>query len=593
MFNELRQQARIIFLTYSNDRSAPDERCDSIPGGYVAEHERLFVGGRWTTPSTDDVIEVVSPHSEAVIATVAAPAARDLDAAVTAARAAFDEGPWPRLDPAERIDAVRRLAALYATRRREMAELITAEMGAPISFSKFAQATLPMMLMNGFADMAAGLPWEERRPGQFGDDVIVRREPTGVVAAIVPWNMPQFLIAGKLVPALLAGCPVIVKPSPETPLDALLLAELVDELDLPAGVVSVLPGGRELGELLVGHPGVDKVSFTGSTAAGRQVAAACGASLKRVSLELGGKSAAIVLDDADPDAVATGIRVAGLMNSGQACVAQTRVLVPSSRYGEFVDALAAMVEQIPVGDPTDPATEIGPLVAQRQQERVRGYIEAGLQEGARLVVGGTDRPAGIDRGWYVRPTLFVDVDNRMRIAREEIFGPVLSVIPYGDDDEAVRIADDSDYGLSGSVWTADTDRGLDVARRVRTGSFGVNQPYSMDPAAPFGGMKASGIGRELGRRGPRRVPRDQGDLGRQRPHRGTRHDLDRLRRLLRPVRLRDRLRSVPDLEAAPRGAPALLQRALRLLRPEPLRRRRARPGRLEDVTARPRARCSS
>jgi acyl-CoA reductase-like NAD-dependent aldehyde dehydrogenase len=263
----------------------------------------------------------------------------------------------------------------------------------------------------------------------------------------------------------------------------------------------VLPGGRELGEHLVGHPGVDKASFTGSTAAGRQVAALCGAQLKRVSLELGGKSAAIVLDDADPAAVAAGVRVAGLMNSGQACVAQTRVLVPAGRAGEFTDALAAMVGEVPVGDPADRGTEIGPLVARRQQQRVLEYIEAGSRDGARLVVGGTGLPDGVDRGWYVRPTLFADVDNDMRIAREEIFGPVLSVIPYRDEADAVRIANDSEYGLSGSVWTADPDRGLTVARGVRTGSFGVNQPYSMDPAAPFGGMKASGIGRELGHEG--------------------------------------------------------------------------------------------
>ena len=261
----------------------------------------------------------------------------------------------------------------------------------------------------------------------------------------------------------------------------------------------LLPGGRATGEALVGHPGVDKVTFTGSTAAGRQVAAACAANLTRVSLELGGKSAAVVLDDADPAAVAAGARVAGLMNSGQACVAQTRYLVPESRYDEMVDALAASLEGLVVGDPTDKATEVGPMVTRRQQERVRGYIEIGQKEGARLVVGGTEMPEGAEHGWYVRPTLFTDVDNGMRIAREEIFGPVLSVIPYEAD--AIRIANDSDYGLSGSVWTADTDRGLAVAARVRTGTFGVNQPYSMDPAAPFGGVKASGFGHELGREG--------------------------------------------------------------------------------------------
>jgi acyl-CoA reductase-like NAD-dependent aldehyde dehydrogenase len=310
--------------------------------------------------------------------------------------------------------------------------------------------------------------------------------------------MPQFLIVGKLAPALLAGCPIVIKPAAETPLDALLLAELVDEAGLPPGVVSVLPGGRQVGEALVAHPGVDKVAFTGSTAVGRQVAAACGAGLKRMSLELGGKSAAIVLDDADPATVAEGVKVAGLMNSGQACVAQTRVLVPAARHDEYVEALASMVEQVAVGDPNDPATEIGPLVAKRQQERVLGYIEDGEREGARLVVGGTKLPEGVDRGWYVRPTLFDAVDNGMRIAREEIFGPVLSVIAYDGDDDAVRVANDSDYGLSGSVWTADPARGLDVARKVRTGSFGVNEPYSMDPAAPFGGVKASGFGREGG-----------------------------------------------------------------------------------------------
>ena len=461
----------------------------------------MFIGGAWSAPSTAAVIDVISPHSEMVIARVAAAAPQDVNRAVAAARAAFDDGPWPRLDPSERIDAIRRLAKLYNESRSEMAELITAEIGAPIGFAKLAHVRIPWTMMNAFCDLAADYPWQEARPGLYGNDIRIRKEPAGVIAAVVPWNMPQFLIVAKLIPALLAGCCVVVKPAQESPLDALLLADLIDEAGLPPGVVSVVPGGREVGEQLVAHPCVDKVSFTGSTAAGRQVATACAADLRRVSLELGGKSAAIVLDDADPTAVAASVRAASLGNSGQICNALTRILVPATRSGEFVEALASEMRSLAVGDPADPATDIGPLVAQRQQARVRQYIESGQNEGARVVVGGTAMPDGIERGWYVRPTLFADADNAMRIAREEIFGPVLTVIPYRDEDDALRIANDSDYGLAGSVFTADLDRGFAIASRVRTGTFGVNQGYIMDPLAPFGGVKGSGYGRELGREG--------------------------------------------------------------------------------------------
>lgn len=463
--------------------------------------QHLFIGGDWVTPDTASTIDVISPHTEQRIARVPAAAPSDVNRAVSQARAAFDRGPWPRTTPAERIALVRDLAARYEPRQEEIARLVSAEMGAPITFSRSAQARLPGVLIGAFADLADAYPWQETRRGFLGPDITVLREPVGVVAAIIPWNMPMFLAVVKLVPALLAGCTVVLKPAPETALDAAVLAELLAESNIPPGVVSILPGDRVIGRHLVSHPDVDKVSFTGSTEAGRQVAAACGSDLRKVGLELGGKSAALVLDDADPAAVAAGMTVAGLMNSGQACVAQTRILLPHNRYREFTDALAQMVETLVVGDPDDPATQIGPLVARRQQHRVRDYIEKGQAEGARLLVGGTQRPAALRRGWYIKPSLFVDADNSMRIAQEEIFGPVLTVIGYRNLDDAVGLVNASTYGLSGSIWTPDIDRGLAIARRIRTGTMGINQPYSMDPFAPFGGVKSSGIGREFGPEG--------------------------------------------------------------------------------------------
>ena len=463
----------------------------------MREHDRLFIGGEWVEPASSRTIDVISPHSEELVGRVPEGTEADIDRAVAAARDAFDNGEWPRLSPEERIAAVQKFSEVYAAHIPDMAAVITEEMGSPISFSNLAQSPAPWMMLNTFLQVAAEYPWEERRQGVLGGDVIVRREPAGVVGAIVPWNVPQFVIMSKLAPALIAGCTIVVKPSPETPLDAFLMADLLNEAGIPKGVVSVIPAGREVGEHLVRHPGVDKIAFTGSTAAGRRIASICGEQLKRVSLELGGKSAAIILDDADLAATMQGLKFASLMNNGQACVAQTRILASRDRYDEVVDAVSGMVGALAVGDPQDEATEVGPLVAERQQERVEKYIALGQEEGATVAVGGNGPPAGFDKGWYVNPTVFSGVDNSMRIAREEIFGPVLAVIPYDDADDAVRIANDSEYGLAGSVWTGDIDQGLDIARRVRTGTYGVNQ-YTMDFIAPFGGYKGSGLGREFG-----------------------------------------------------------------------------------------------
>src|SRR3954451_3773968 len=463
------------------------------------DQSTFFIDGDWAAPATGDTIQVVSPHSEQVVATVPEGSAADIDAAVAAARRAFDSGPWPRMSPEERIEVVQNFSNLYAGRMGDMAEIISTEMGSPLSFSNLAQAPAPWMQIEAFLGIARAYPWEETRAGTLGE-VIVRREPVGVVAAIPPWNVPQFTIMSKLVPALLAGCTIVIKPAPETPLDTYLMAELLQEAGVPAGVVNIVAAGREAGAHLVAHPGVDKVAFTGSTAAGRKIAAVCGEQLKRVSLELGGQSAAIVLDDADLEATMAGLRFTALMNSGQACVAQPRILASRANYTAVVDALVETVATMSVGDPADPATEIGPLVAQRQQERVEKYIALGQEEGARVALGGNGMPNGIDKGWYVQPTVFANVSNDMRIAQEEIFGPVLAVIPYDDVDDAVRIANDSDYGLAGSVWTEDGEAGLDVARRVRAGTYGVNT-YTMDFAAPFGGFKSSGIGREFGPEG--------------------------------------------------------------------------------------------
>jgi acyl-CoA reductase-like NAD-dependent aldehyde dehydrogenase len=392
-----------------------------------------------------------------------------------------------------------RFAVALEARGEEMQRRVSVQNGMPIWLAQQFEATFPPLLLRYYGGLVCDTPQEEQRPGLVGAESAVVREPLGVVAAIVPWNAPQVLTFLKLAPALAAGCTVVLKPAPETVLDAMLMCEAAAEAELPPGVLNVVPAGADAGAYLVAHPQVDKVSFTGSTGAGRAIGEICGRLLRPVTLELGGKSAAIVLDDADLASSIDTFFAATLLNNGQICWLSTRVLAPRSRYDEVVEAVTAMAAALRLGDPLDPETKVGPLVSERQRDRVERYIAKGLGDGARLTTGG-GRPRGLDRGWFVEPTIFADVDNQHTIAQEEIFGPVLAVIPYRDEAEAIALANASDYGLGGSVWTSDPQRGEAVARQVRTGTIGINS-YVNNPAAPFGGMKASGLGRELGPEG--------------------------------------------------------------------------------------------
>ncbi|GAA4548870.1 aldehyde dehydrogenase [Pseudonocardia xishanensis] len=461
------------------------------------DRSHFLVDGDWRDPATGAIVEVIEAATEKVLGTAPLAGTADVDAAVAAARAAL-AGPWGRTTGAERAEAIRRFAAAMKARGRGTAELVSRENGMPRSLSVGANGFSPAITLDYYAGLAETLDADDVRPGLLSR-TRVRRGPIGVVAAITPWNYPQALAAMKIAPALAAGCTVVLKPAPETALDAYVFADAALGAGLPPGVLNVLPGGREAGAYLVEHPGVDKVAFTGSTAAGRAIGEVCGRLLRPVTLELGGKSASLVAADADLDLFTRALPEVSLANNGQTCHACTRILAPRSRYAEVVDAVTDTVRALRIGDPLDKTTQIGPLVSAAQRERVLAHVDAGRRSGARLTAGGST-PADLGSGWFVEPTVFADVANTDALARQEVFGPVLVVTPYADEDEAIALANDSEYGLGGTVWTTDPERGAALADRIESGTVGINH-YGLDVLGPFGGVKSSGLGREMGPEG--------------------------------------------------------------------------------------------
>jgi aldehyde dehydrogenase (NAD+) len=456
--------------------------------------DRLYIDGAWVAPARTDTIDVLDSTTEEVIGTIPSGTAADVDRAIRAARAAF-EG-WARISALERAKYTSRIAEGLGVRMTEISQLIAREVGTPVNLSAIIQVGLPIATFASMAEIVDQVPWEET----VGNSLVVR-EPVGVVGAVTPWNYPLHQIAAKVAPALAAGCTVVLKPSQVAPLNAFVLAELMHEIGLPPGVFNLVSGtGPEVGEAITCHREVDMVSFTGSTRAGKRVAELAGAMVKRVALELGGKSANVILPDADfGRAVSVGVTMC-FLNSGQTCSALTRMLVPRDRLAEAEEIAARTAMASVPGNPFDDATRIGPLVSAAQRERVRAYIQKGIDEGAKLVTGGVDPPEGLEKGFFVRPTVFSEVRRDMAISQEEIFGPVLSILPYDTEDEAIEIANDSIYGLSGAVWSADPEHAIRVARRIRTGQVDINGG-SFNPLAPFGGFKQSGHGRELGKFG--------------------------------------------------------------------------------------------
>ncbi len=456
--------------------------------------ENIYIDGKWVAASGEGSIEIVNPATEQCIGSVPVGSAADVEKAVASARAAFPS--WSQSSIEERQGYLNAISAAIAERGEEIAELITAEVGTPINYSRMAMVGTPRVVSRSYSKMLDSFDWEE----EVRNSLIVK-EPIGVVGMITPWNFPLHQIIGKVAPALAAGCTMVLKPSKEAPLNAFILADIIDEIGLPDGVFNLVSGhGREIGETLSSHPEVDMVSFTGSTGAGVSVSQAAAPTVKRVTLELGGKSANVILDDADIAKAAKMAVYACFNNSGQECSSLSRLIIPATARDQVVEVIAATMARYSVGDPMDESIRCGPMVSARQQESVAGYIASGIAEGATLVAGGEGMPNGLDSGYYVKPTVFADVSPEMTIFREEIFGPVLSITTYDSEEEAIILANDSEYGLSGGVWSSDADRALQFARKMRTGQVSINGG-AFNISAPFGGYKLSGNGRELGIQG--------------------------------------------------------------------------------------------
>lgn len=457
--------------------------------------DRFFIDGEWVRPSSDATFVVLDSATEEECLRVAEAQSSDMQKAVDAARRAFDEGPWPRMSPAERGEFLSRIADAWEERADSLALSWMVESGVVCGMAEVAGPGAAAVF-RFHAELGRTYAWEEERVTRAGNRAMLVKEPVGVVAAIVPWNAPTSLLTHKAAPALIAGCTLVVKASPEAPSALYMFAEICEAVGLPRGVVNVVTADRQVSEELVRNPAIDKVSFTGSTAAGRSIASICGERIARVTLELGGKSPAVVLDDYDIATAAAEIARYAPMATGQVCASLTRIIVNERRHDELVDALAAEFAQIRIGDPFDPETQMGPLAIARQRDRVEGCISAAQASGVRVAAGGR-RPAGLNRGYYIEPTLLANVDNSLPIAQEEIFGPVVCVIPASDEATAVRIANDTIYGLNSAVFTNDAQRYYEVARQLRAGTVGHNG-FKLDFSIGFGGFKQSGIGREGG-----------------------------------------------------------------------------------------------